>query len=84
MNNGICEVNCTSPSCEFDGDDCKGVENLPLYAESDKDFMYDSWGGSLRHTHFLLNKAFGPQDRYIPEHAAHIFDKDVLSDIMEW
>ncbi|XP_060603821.1 N-acetylglucosamine-1-phosphotransferase subunits alpha/beta-like [Ruditapes philippinarum] len=83
VNNGICEANCTSPSCEFDGDDCKGIANIPLYMGSDKEFMYDSWGGSLRHTHFLLNKMFGPKDRYIPEHAAHMFDKDVLSKLVE-
>ncbi|XP_053380969.1 N-acetylglucosamine-1-phosphotransferase subunits alpha/beta-like [Mercenaria mercenaria] len=83
VNNGICEVNCTTASCEFDGDDCKRFKELPAYPGTDKDFLYDSWSGSLRHTHFILNKAFGPRDRYIPEHAAILIDKDLFADLIK-
>lgn len=78
VNNGICDSNCSTESCEWDGEDCVGKTVTP-YNGTDKDFMFDSWMGSIMHTYFLLNKHFGPRDRYIAEHGAHLFDKTIIN-----
>lgn len=77
VNNGICDKNCSTASCEWDGDDCIG-QKVPPYTDTDKDFMFDSWMGSVMHTYFILNKHYGPKDRYIAEHGAHLFDKSII------
>ncbi|XP_045214372.2 exopolysaccharide phosphotransferase cps2G-like isoform X2 [Mercenaria mercenaria] len=77
VSNGVCEPECNTASCEWDGDDCIGQKVL-TYTENDRFFMFDSWTGSMMHSHFLFNKAFGPANRYIPEHGPHMFHKDIL------
>ncbi|XP_045214375.2 N-acetylglucosamine-1-phosphotransferase subunits alpha/beta-like [Mercenaria mercenaria] len=78
VNNGVCEQNCLTESCEFDGDDCIG-KKPPPYPGTDGAFMFDSWMGSIMHTYFLLNKWFGPKDRYVAEHGAHLFDRTIIN-----
>lgn len=80
VNNGICEANCSTASCEWDGEDCKG-KKVGHYTENDANFMFDSWIGSMMHTHFLFNKAFGPENRYIPEHGPHLMNKNIIRQI---
>jgi hypothetical protein len=78
VNNGLCDQDCMTESCEMDGDDCLG-KTPPKYPGTDGAFMFDSWMGSVMHTHFLLNKWFGPKDRYIAEHGAHLFDRTIIN-----
>ena len=77
VSNGYCEPECNTASCEFDGTDCVG-QKVPVYTENDRFFMFDSWMGSMLHVHFLFNKAFGPANRYIPEHGPHMFNRELL------
>ncbi|XP_060587962.1 N-acetylglucosamine-1-phosphotransferase subunits alpha/beta-like isoform X2 [Ruditapes philippinarum] len=88
VSNGVCEPECNTASCEWDGDDCAG-KKVPTYTENDRFFMFDSWMGSMMHAHFLFNKVFGPANRYIPEHGPHMFNRDILrllqySFLYEW
>jgi hypothetical protein len=78
VNNGICEQNCATASCEFDGEDCIIVEPLPDYIEPDK-IPINSWQASLRHTGFIFNKVLGPKDMIMPIPGPYMLDRDIVS-----
>ncbi|XP_045214373.2 N-acetylglucosamine-1-phosphotransferase subunits alpha/beta-like [Mercenaria mercenaria] len=82
VNNRKCDQICYTESCEWDGDDCIGKDVDP-YSKSDQNFMFDAWKGSILHTYFLFNKAFGPRSRQIPNSGPHLFDKDILRQLNE-
>jgi hypothetical protein len=81
VNNGICEKNCETASCEFDGEDCMNVEQLPDYIEPDRNLI-DSTQVSLRHTGFIFNKVFGPKDMVMPIPGPYMLDRDIVSGMM--
>ncbi|XP_060561489.1 N-acetylglucosamine-1-phosphotransferase subunits alpha/beta-like [Ruditapes philippinarum] len=81
VNNGICEKNCATACCEFDGEDCINVKPLPDYIEPDK-IPIDSWQASLRHTGFIFNKVFRPKDMVMPIPGPYMLDRDIVSGMM--
>lgn len=79
INNGICELQCNTGTCYWDGDDCIRTNG---YLKDPK--IVDAYGSQLTQSVALLSKLFGPTKWLTPAHVQMFLDKDAITELEKW
>jgi hypothetical protein len=83
INNGICDAECNTKQCDWDGGDCQTSSRATEKSYNNLLRSMLPFRASVIYTATVYNKAFGSVDRQVPAHVPYIIDRSLMNELQE-